>query len=323
MVRVGGQTGQRRVRLSEEGAPDVVPHGLDAAGWDVPGRRCGAAAAPSRRRERTACRSRRPRAGCVPQAARRQPRRTAGGRRARPPHVGGRKRRQAPSNSRLAACANGVPRRGPPEFLLSVARARVAFRAVIPRATCAACRLLWLPDGGAVVAQEAATRSGLPCGAVIGGREADQSGERGETVCSRRTSDSATMLAGSARCGWPSTRGRKNPSTGEWDDQPIYFGVSVFGARREQRPVPGKGLAGLGRRAAAGGREFTRQDRRKDEAVDVVAKPSGFSVAARRQTAPRHFSRSGSVRTLDLAPVRTVAVGPVQAVILTPNPREA
>lgn len=64
---------------------------------------------------------------------------------------------------------------------------------------------------------------------------------------------------------------RKNPQTGEWEDQANYFDISVFGA-------PGENCArylAKGRPVAIDGRlrwrEFTRQDGSKGQAVDVVA----------------------------------------------------
>jgi single-strand DNA-binding protein len=64
---------------------------------------------------------------------------------------------------------------------------------------------------------------------------------------------------------------RKNPHTGEWEDQANYFDVSVFGAHGENCA---RYLA-KGRPVAIDGRlrwrEFTRQDGSKGQAVDVVA----------------------------------------------------
>jgi single-strand DNA-binding protein len=64
---------------------------------------------------------------------------------------------------------------------------------------------------------------------------------------------------------------RKNPSTGEWEDQANFFDISVFGA-------PGENCArylAKGRPVAVDGRlrwrEFTRQDGSKGQAVDIVA----------------------------------------------------
>jgi single-strand DNA-binding protein len=69
---------------------------------------------------------------------------------------------------------------------------------------------------------------------------------------------------------------RKNPQTGEWEDQANYFDISVFGAQGENCS---RYLA-KGRAVAVDGRlrwrEFTRQDGSKGQAVDVVAETVQF-----------------------------------------------
>jgi len=69
---------------------------------------------------------------------------------------------------------------------------------------------------------------------------------------------------------------RKNPQTGEWEDQANYFDVSVFGAQGENCSR----FLAKGRAVAIDGRlrwrEFTRQDGSKGQAVDVVAETVQF-----------------------------------------------
>jgi single-strand DNA-binding protein len=69
---------------------------------------------------------------------------------------------------------------------------------------------------------------------------------------------------------------RKNPQTGEWQDQANYFDVSVFGAQGENCArylTKGRAVAVDGRLCW---REFTRQDGSKGQAVDVVAETVQF-----------------------------------------------
>jgi single-strand DNA-binding protein len=64
---------------------------------------------------------------------------------------------------------------------------------------------------------------------------------------------------------------RKNPQTGEWEDQPGYFDISVFGAQGQNCArylTKGRAVAIDGRLRW---REFTRQDGSKGQAVDIVA----------------------------------------------------
>ena len=69
---------------------------------------------------------------------------------------------------------------------------------------------------------------------------------------------------------------RKNPQTGQWEDQANYFDVTVFGVQGENCA---RYLA-KGRAVAIDGRlrwrEFTRQDGSKGQAVDVVAETVQF-----------------------------------------------
>jgi single-strand DNA-binding protein len=87
---------------------------------------------------------------------------------------------------------------------------------------------------------------------------------------------------------------RKNPHTGEWEDQANYFDVSVFGAHGENCA---RYLA-KGRPVAIDGRlrwrEFTRQDGSKGQAVDVVADTVQF-LGGRDDT---NGTGSGSPRRL-------------------------
>jgi single-strand DNA-binding protein len=69
---------------------------------------------------------------------------------------------------------------------------------------------------------------------------------------------------------------RKNPQTGQWEDQANYFDVNVFGAQGEncvRYLVKGRAVAIDGRLRW---REFTRQVGSKGQAVDVVAETVQF-----------------------------------------------
>src|SRR5437660_11648240 len=69
---------------------------------------------------------------------------------------------------------------------------------------------------------------------------------------------------------------RKNPQTGEWEDQANYFDISVFGAQGENCSrylTKGRAVAFDGRLRW---REFTRQAVTKGQAVDVVAETVQF-----------------------------------------------
>jgi single-strand DNA-binding protein len=69
---------------------------------------------------------------------------------------------------------------------------------------------------------------------------------------------------------------RKNTETGQWDEQPNFFDVAVWGPQGENAA---KYLA-KGRQVAISGRlrwrEFQRQDGGKRQAVDVVAESVQF-----------------------------------------------
>jgi single-strand DNA-binding protein len=64
---------------------------------------------------------------------------------------------------------------------------------------------------------------------------------------------------------------RRNPSTNEWEDQPNYFDVTVWGAQGENCSrflTKGRGVAVDGRLQW---REWTTQEGQKRQAVDIVA----------------------------------------------------
>jgi single-strand DNA-binding protein len=64
---------------------------------------------------------------------------------------------------------------------------------------------------------------------------------------------------------------RRNPATGEWEDQPNYFDVSVWGAQGENCAKylsKGRGVAIDGRLRW---REWTGQDGQKRQSVDIIA----------------------------------------------------
>jgi single-strand DNA-binding protein len=69
---------------------------------------------------------------------------------------------------------------------------------------------------------------------------------------------------------------RKNSQTGEWEDQPNYFDVSVFGEQAESS----QRYLSKGRAVAVDGRlrwrEWTTQHGQKRQAVDVVAESVQF-----------------------------------------------
>ncbi len=64
---------------------------------------------------------------------------------------------------------------------------------------------------------------------------------------------------------------RRNPSTQEWEDQPNYFDITVWGAQGENCSrflTKGRGVAVDGRLQW---REWTTQEGQKRQAVDIVA----------------------------------------------------
>ena len=63
---------------------------------------------------------------------------------------------------------------------------------------------------------------------------------------------------------------RKNQSTGEWEDKPNDFNVTVRGAQGERRPLPLKGAPG-GNRRAPGVARVGAQDGTKRQATDIIA----------------------------------------------------
>ena len=96
---------------------------------------------------------------------------------------------------------------------------------------------------------------------------------------------------------------RKNPQTGEWQDQANYFDVSLFGAQGENCAR----YLNKGRAVAIDGRlrwrEFTRQDGSKGQAVDVVADNIQFlgghddASSAGAQTRPRSSDPGATFET--------------------------
>ncbi|HEY2320253.1 MAG TPA: single-stranded DNA-binding protein [Solirubrobacteraceae bacterium] len=89
---------------------------------------------------------------------------------------------------------------------------------------------------------------------------------------------------------------RKNQSTGEWEDQPNYFDVTVWGAQGENCSK----FLSKGRPVAVDGRlqwrEWTDKDGNKRQSVDIIAESvqflggredagngNGFSSSARAQ----------------------------------------
>jgi single-strand DNA-binding protein len=69
---------------------------------------------------------------------------------------------------------------------------------------------------------------------------------------------------------------RKNNQTGEWEDQPNYFDVTVFGAQGENC----KKYLSKGRPVAVDGRlrwrEWTSQEGQKRQGVDIIAETVQF-----------------------------------------------
>jgi single-strand DNA-binding protein len=69
---------------------------------------------------------------------------------------------------------------------------------------------------------------------------------------------------------------RRNQSTGDWEDQPNYFDVAVFGAQGENCAkylVKGRGVAVDGRLRW---REWTDQQGQKRQSVDIIAESVQF-----------------------------------------------
>src|ERR1700744_6585457 len=69
---------------------------------------------------------------------------------------------------------------------------------------------------------------------------------------------------------------RKNNETGQWEDQPNYFDVTVWGAQGENCArylAKGRGVAVDGRRQ---GREWTDQQGNKRQSVDIIAESVQF-----------------------------------------------
>ena len=83
---------------------------------------------------------------------------------------------------------------------------------------------------------------------------------------------------------------RKNGQTGEWEEKPNYFDVTVWGAQAEncaQYLAKGRPVAVDGRLEW---REYTTQDGQKRQAVEVIAENVQF-LASREQNGNRGGSR--------------------------------
>jgi single-strand DNA-binding protein len=106
---------------------------------------------------------------------------------------------------------------------------------------------------------------------------------------------------------------RKNNSTGDWEDKPNYFDVTVWGAQGENCAR----FLSKGRPIALDGRlewrEWETQDGQKRQAVDIIADSIQF-LGGRDEGAPagNGFSRpQGDVPmdTRDFAPATTAPAG--------------
>jgi single-strand DNA-binding protein len=76
---------------------------------------------------------------------------------------------------------------------------------------------------------------------------------------------------------------RRNPSSGEWEDQPNYFDVSVWGAQGENCAkylTKGRGVAIDGRLRW---REWTSAEGQKRQAVDIIADTVQFLGGGREE----------------------------------------
>jgi|SRR5579875_1079099 len=85
---------------------------------------------------------------------------------------------------------------------------------------------------------------------------------------------------------------RRNPSTGEWEDQPNYFDVTVFGAQGEncgKYLTKGRGVAVDGRLRW---REWSDQQGQKRQSVDIIAESVQFLGGRDDAGASNGFSSS-------------------------------
>ena len=92
---------------------------------------------------------------------------------------------------------------------------------------------------------------------------------------------------------------RKNASTGEWEDKPNYFNITVWGAQGENAAR----FLSKGRPVAIDGRlewrEWEAQDGTKRQAIDIIADSVQF-LGSRDEAAGGGFSGNGPARGGDV-----------------------
>ena len=92
---------------------------------------------------------------------------------------------------------------------------------------------------------------------------------------------------------------RKNGSTGEWEDKPNYFDVTVWGAQGENASR----YLSKGRPVAIDGRlewrEWETQEGAKRQAIDIIADSVQF-LGSRDDAAGGGFSGNGAARGSDV-----------------------
>ncbi|HLM87259.1 MAG TPA: single-stranded DNA-binding protein [Solirubrobacteraceae bacterium] len=90
---------------------------------------------------------------------------------------------------------------------------------------------------------------------------------------------------------------RKNGSTGEWEDKPNYFNVTVWGAQGENAAR----FLAKGRPVAIDGRlewrEWEAQDGTKRQAIDIIADSVQFLGSREEGSGGGGFSGNGPART--------------------------
>jgi single-strand DNA-binding protein len=93
---------------------------------------------------------------------------------------------------------------------------------------------------------------------------------------------------------------RKNGSSGEWEDKPNYFDVTVWGAQGENAAR----YLSKGRPVAVDGRlewrEWETQDGAKRQAVDIIADSVQFLGSREEGSGGAGFSGNGSSRGSDV-----------------------
>ncbi|MGI8902181.1 MAG: single-stranded DNA-binding protein [Solirubrobacteraceae bacterium] len=97
---------------------------------------------------------------------------------------------------------------------------------------------------------------------------------------------------------------RRNPSTQEWEDQPNYFDITVWGAQGENCSrflTKGRGVAVDGRLQW---REWTTQEGQKRQAVDIVADSVQF-LGGRDDAGSGNGFSSGARATESDVPIDT------------------